>query len=430
MGGMGTGLKDGYRGVTESKTKDALGKADRIKTRFERDQYDANGNLIAKKGDIDQEAVKARDALLKNAGGSIFQTKEQNEKITQALVDKQIKEDTEAYKAMKDKFNDDGTKVSAEEQKGALYSDLTKQLEEIKKTDPDLQSPEGQALRDRVNALAEVRLDEKQGKTLETFNKISGDIKGPNGVVTAKQQRVQAISDVQKEIDAIKEKDKTLAGKEAQTLLKTLDDMKKRTDEQDQIFIRSAQNAQSKIEEMRKNGREKEINKYVDNLSTEIQNYLRSQGSLPNTNGQDDSLPSLTDIDGTPLKDQGVGSTGNTQTPSWRGDSGSSVDTRVPAVTRKNNVENTQKQPATQTSVGSSSTTSFDPSAIHTQSFAQRMEQNRIKRQQENLRKFNLSPEPTQGGNNDAQPDADEGEVSQNQPRTPQPGGGRPEVVV
>ncbi len=152
--GMGAGRTTGYEEAMEARRKDILARGSRIRTRYERDVTDKDGNVIHRKGDIDKEADAAYDRYVAESGGSIFMSKEQKQLAREALGkqkeeldDKAIAEakknaerEVTLYNAAEDTVDPRTGKLTtkAENQKN-FVAELRKELRQIEETGVDLQ---------------------------------------------------------------------------------------------------------------------------------------------------------------------------------------------------------------------------------------------------------------------------------------------------
>lgn len=203
--GMGGGTKLGYdeeeKKRLEARTKEALARSARIKTHHERDVYkdktddtgkavyeevdDGKGGkikrkvqeLVHKKGDVNAEGWEAKNKLMAATGGAtFFMTKEQKQKIKEAMAkdeeeraDKRIAEnkaksnsDVEAYKSIGIPVTlPDGTVQTVKESKARFLADLNTELDVLRKTDPTEQGNQTQTLINSINAIKKTEATEK-----------------------------------------------------------------------------------------------------------------------------------------------------------------------------------------------------------------------------------------------------------------------------
>jgi hypothetical protein len=138
----------------EARRKDILERGARIKTRYERDVTDKDGNVIHRKGDIDKEGEAAYDKYVAESGGSVFMSKEQRQLAREALgkqaeerSDKDIAEakknadrEVALYNAAEDTVDPRTGKLTtkAENQKNFI-AELRKELQQLSETGVDLQ---------------------------------------------------------------------------------------------------------------------------------------------------------------------------------------------------------------------------------------------------------------------------------------------------
>ncbi len=135
--GMGMGSKLGHEEIKnardEKRVKSVMARADRIKTKYERDGIGSDGKWH-RKGEEDEEAVKRREEYLSNNGGALFLTKDQRNKLGDTYVDETGGQLLANYK----KEGKDGKKMFTEQVK--------KEMDELKRSDPKLESNRGMAL--------------------------------------------------------------------------------------------------------------------------------------------------------------------------------------------------------------------------------------------------------------------------------------------
>ncbi len=152
--GMGAGRTTGYEEAMEARRKDILERGARIKTRYERNVTDEDGNVIHRRGDIDKEGEAAYDKYVAESGGSVFMSKEQRQLARDALgkqaeerTDKEIAEakknaerEVALYNAAEDTVDPRTGKLTtkAENQKN-FVAELRKELRQIEETGVDLQ---------------------------------------------------------------------------------------------------------------------------------------------------------------------------------------------------------------------------------------------------------------------------------------------------
>lgn len=149
MGGMGQGnaLKGGYAQVSEEKLKKIRTVGDRIKTTYERDIY-KNGELVKRKGEVDENAVEQKNKYFTQYGGARFLTKEEREKVDDEVVNTESANNLEAYK----KKN--------KQEKEAYVQTLRTKLDELKKSDPDIKKPETKTLMRTLDTLSKEKKDD------------------------------------------------------------------------------------------------------------------------------------------------------------------------------------------------------------------------------------------------------------------------------
>ena len=149
MGGMGTGQKGGFEADSEKRMQRIKAKSERIKVRYEEDQYerDASGNIIMesnglpkvqegkRKGDVNNEAMKLKERFVAKEGKSIFMTKKQREEIETSLAEEKRKDVIEKYNKLDNRNQKD---LEIEKQKQALA--------DVQKNDKEFKSPEAKAI--------------------------------------------------------------------------------------------------------------------------------------------------------------------------------------------------------------------------------------------------------------------------------------------
>ncbi len=144
--GMGAGHKGGFDEDSKKKVEELTTKAKRIPTRHERDILDKDGNVVVKKGTVNEEGVRARNEYLNR--GSIFLTKEQKEKMMEEAVDEDSSEMLNTYKKQPDRAS-----KTKEAQR------LRDELAEEKRRNPSLDTVEARSL---ARALSKIQEDEKE----------------------------------------------------------------------------------------------------------------------------------------------------------------------------------------------------------------------------------------------------------------------------
>jgi hypothetical protein len=243
--GMGAGTKMGYdeesKATLEKRTKEALARSARIKTHHERDVYkdkldekgnvvyedvkDANGNvvkrvkaqeLVHRKGDINAEGWEAKNKLMASGGGTtFFRSKEQTQKVREAMA--------------KD-----------EEEKAA------KRIAENK-----------------ANSAADIA----------TYRGINGSEELPDGtVLTAKQSKARFLAGLEKELDDLKKTDPTMQGNQAQSLLQSIQSIKKTEAAENAVFDKQVKYVLSNY--MNKTGADKE--NYLSNQTQEVHEAVKA----------------------------------------------------------------------------------------------------------------------------------------------------------
>jgi hypothetical protein len=158
MGGMGGGSasKASFQTNADAKAKriEASAKA-RFKTKYERDVLDQNGKVIHRKGDDNDEEIKAREEFMASKGGSIFLTKDQQQKITDSETDTQA-----------DRSLAEHNKLKTKDDKEKNLTKLKQDLEASKLSDPKLESAKSQAFARTIHDIEKKDTEEK-----ETFDK-------------------------------------------------------------------------------------------------------------------------------------------------------------------------------------------------------------------------------------------------------------------
>ncbi len=198
--GMGMGRKVGYDQAFDARQKDILDRGSRIKTRYEKDVIDTDGTILNRKGDIDEAGEKANDTYVATAGGAMFMSKNQKQKVKDALAekvnadnDKRIAEnkgkgakEVELYNSIKaDPLgeNKDGLGMAQKERRANFVANLEKDLKTLEKTDPQLQGDQAQSLRGAINTIKKKERDEKDAfdkqvqDVLYSYNKKTGEDK-------------------------------------------------------------------------------------------------------------------------------------------------------------------------------------------------------------------------------------------------------------
>lgn len=171
--GMGAGSKSTYEDESKARTAKALERSTRIKTRYERDEYEKNPDgsimyntetnlpmLKHKKGDLIQSAVDNRKNYANNVGsrmggGFLFRSKKQKEERDNAFVEADSKDVLEEYK-----------KLETKTEKADFVKNIQAKFEEVKTKDKNLVTAEAQSLLKILSTLTK----EKEDST-KTFNK-------------------------------------------------------------------------------------------------------------------------------------------------------------------------------------------------------------------------------------------------------------------
>jgi hypothetical protein len=174
--GMGAGGKLGYEKEFAERQKDIVDRGERIQTRYQEDVKDADGNIIHRKGDIDEAEQRAKERYNQTIGGRRFMTESEKAKTREMLKEKALggvgKEEGETKKLMdemlqkrdaiaRDRVNADGTVTSVKEQKEEVFAELKAKLEKLKETDPRLQGREAQAVSAAINKIREKKEDDE-----------------------------------------------------------------------------------------------------------------------------------------------------------------------------------------------------------------------------------------------------------------------------
>lgn len=176
---MGKGRTVGYEEAMEARRKDILERGSRIKTRYERDVVDKNGNILHKQGEIDEEGEKARAAYYNSAGGTLFMPKEQKEKVQ-------------------------------EEMRAKSKEQLAKDEAEVSRVSDD---------------------------NLKRYNEIKKDIKGPDGrTVSVEVQKANELQNLIRELNTVKQRDPSASGIEAKALEKAIETIQKKNKEDEEAF--------------------------------------------------------------------------------------------------------------------------------------------------------------------------------------------------
>ncbi len=101
--GMGMGVKMGYEGEAKKKVEEIQARSARIKTKHERDVYNNDGELVARKGESDLDGLATKERFYQNNGGALFLTKKQKDELNSPFVDESSSEDVAKYKKITDK---------------------------------------------------------------------------------------------------------------------------------------------------------------------------------------------------------------------------------------------------------------------------------------------------------------------------------------
>lgn len=201
--GMGQGRTAGYEEAMEARRKDILERGSRIKTRYERDVVDKDGNILHRQGDVDKEAQAAYDRYIAQGGGSVFMSQEQKQLAKEALG-KQAGErsDKNIAEAKKNADGDlslyNSEKDPAEKERFVL--ELKRDLEKLKEADADLEGIQAQSIRRTLNAIeAQKRAQAEEfansvQDSLERYTNTKGST--PEKEQENKERLLNAISDL------------------------------------------------------------------------------------------------------------------------------------------------------------------------------------------------------------------------------------------
>ncbi len=195
--GMGQGRTAGYEEAMEKRRQDILDRGSRIKTRYESNVEDENGNILHRKGDVDKEADSAYDRYITEGGGSVFMSQEQRKLAREALgkqaSERSEKEIAEAkknaerevalYTAAGDTVDPrTGKLTTKEENQKNFVTELRKELRQLEETGVNLQRDgQAQSIIMALNAIEQSRGREAATKNkeiedlLDRYNRIKGD---------------------------------------------------------------------------------------------------------------------------------------------------------------------------------------------------------------------------------------------------------------
>ncbi len=171
--GMGQGRTAGYEEAMEKRRQDILDRGSRMKTRYERDVTDKDGNVIHRKGDVDKEADAAYDRYIAQGGGSVFMSQEQKQLAREALgkqagerSEKDIaeaKKNAEREVALYNNAEDTvdprtGKLTTKEENQKNFVAELRKELQQLSETGVDLQrDSQAQSIIHALNTIDKTR---------------------------------------------------------------------------------------------------------------------------------------------------------------------------------------------------------------------------------------------------------------------------------
>ncbi len=232
--GMGMGAKLGYSEETkakmEARTKEALAKSARIKTHYERDMVkdkigedgkvvyeevdDGKGGkvkrkvqeVVHRKGDVDADAWKAKDRLITAAGGgTLFMTKKQKQDLRDTLGKTQ---------------NEEASKRIAENE-----ANSTKDAQIYKSINEEERLPDGK-------------------------------------ILTIKQSKARFLAGLENELKTLEKTDPTLQGNQAQSLMKSIQSIKKTEAAENAAFDKQVKDV---------------FFSYNNKIGAERENYLSNQ---------------------------------------------------------------------------------------------------------------------------------------------------------
>ncbi len=308
---IGEGGKLGYEETAEKKRQDILARAERIKTRYERDVVDANGNVLHRKGDVDVSGQVAFDRYVEKAGGARFVTEEQKKKTREALAEKQ-KERSNKYTQESDTLstkevseynsiqspqvltdaNGNLKITSVEEQKATYIKELERDLKEYEKRDPELQGTIGRSLLKSIQEIKTQQLKEQISELQKEFTAIDSDIKNPDGTVsTIQNQRDQVLKELrekQKEVlREAQEKNPRRKSADAETLEVAKVDFEKQAKKSDEEFMKKVegivyryQNTEGNNDAEKEKSRAKLLDGLDERMRTTVKQQLRNDGVL------------------------------------------------------------------------------------------------------------------------------------------------------
>jgi hypothetical protein len=308
---IGEGGKLGYEETAEKKRQDILARAERIKTRYERDVVDANGNVLHRKGDVDVSGQVAFDRYVEKAGGARFVTEEQKKKTREALAEKQ-KERSNKYTQESDTLstkevseynsiqspqvltdaNGNLKITSVEEQKATYIKELERDLKEYEKRDPELQGTIGRSLLKSIQEIKTQQLKEQISELQKEFTAIDSDIKNPDGTVsTIQNQRDQVLKELrekQKEVlREAQEKNPRRKSADAETLEVAKVDFEKQAKKSDEEFMKKVegivyryQNTEGNNDAEKEKSRAKLLDGLDERMRTTVKQQLRNNGVL------------------------------------------------------------------------------------------------------------------------------------------------------
>lgn len=239
--GMGTGAKMGQEEYGKAKLKDAIERSSRIKTHHERDVYkdkigedgkvvyedvtDKDGKVVKKvkaqelvhrKGDVDAAGWEAKTRFIANSGGgTMFLTKEQKQKQHEALGE--------------------------------------------------------EANKDSDKRIAEVEANST--KDTQIYKNITEDETLPDGtIISKKQSKARFLAGLENELENLKKTDPTLQGNQTQSLMKSIQSIKKTEAIENAAFDKQVQYVLSNYS--KKSGAD--ADNYLSNQSQDIHDAVRN----------------------------------------------------------------------------------------------------------------------------------------------------------
>jgi hypothetical protein len=165
---MGKGSSVGYEKQLEARNKEWAESYGRIKQTYEEDVKDASGTILHRKGDVIEEGKVAANRFVAKKQG-YFADKLTNSRSAipqlKGIQDKQNEAETSGVDKIANKFEQE-YKTADKKFKPFVLSNLQKQFDDVKKTDPNLEGEQARALGRAIK-----KIESSNNKEKEEFNK-------------------------------------------------------------------------------------------------------------------------------------------------------------------------------------------------------------------------------------------------------------------